>query len=317
MSKNLKLLILIFIAGIFIWSLPLLYLKLRIQPSEIYPEITRLDSIDNKKALIIVAHNDDMFGSVALSRWLCDNKWDVRAFYFKAPPYLKDTIREQNGLRSAAKVAELIGLKEFTLIEQSIRKDSSNTDLNIPYEEFNNVFETDAITHIISDLIDTYRPSVIFTLDDIIGFYGHSDHVFISRCINNACKQNKSDSSFPVRLIYQTSIPPSQAEGVMVNYQKLHYFRNFWGIGQLIKNRGFKESIYTKASKIYDCDGMPEPNVRFKIDSLSKYKRKFLDSWAPSEKKNLRRFIPFCYWYPDRIFYSMFNYEYFREIKIE
>jgi len=316
MRKPLKFLIFTFIAGTVIYFLPLLYLKLRVQPSEIYPEVANLVSIDNKKALIIVAHHDDMFGCVAFTKWLCDNNWDVRAFYFRSPPYRKDTIREQNGILSTSKVSEIIGLKEFTLIEQSLRKDTIIDDLNIPYEEFKNVFEIDTITCVISDLIATHKPSIIFTLDDIIGFYGHSDHVFVSRTITNVCQQNKSNQSFPVQLIYQTVYTPSQVEGVMVNYQKLHHFKNLWGIRELIRNKGFNESVYTKAKEIYDCDGMPSPNVQFKLDSLSMYKRRFLVSWAPSEKKNLKRFIPFCYWYPNWIYYKMFNFEYFRIINL-
>jgi hypothetical protein len=314
--KSLKFGIFTFIAGIFIYFLPLLYLILRIQPTEIYPEVANLDLIDNKKALIIVAHHDDMFGCVAITKWLCDNNWDVRAFYFKPPPYRRDSIRERNGILSTSKVEEIIGLKEFTLIDQPLRKETSIGELNIPYAEFKNVFEIDSVTSAISDLIANFKPSVIFTLDNVIGFYGHSDHVFVSRTINNVCQQNKSNPSFPVQLIYQTVLPPSQAKGVMVDYQKLHHFRNFWGIRELLKHRGFNESIYTKAKEIYDCDGMPSPNVQFKIDSLSMCKRRFLVSWAPSEKKNLKRFIPFCYWYPNWIFYKIFNYEYFRENKI-
>ena len=48
-------------------------------------------------------------------------------------------------------------------------------------------------------------------------------------------KQNKSNQSFPVQMIYQTVYTPSQSEGVMVNYQKLHHFRNFWGIREVDK----------------------------------------------------------------------------------
>lgn len=317
MRKLLKFAIIISILGIIIYWIPLLYLGVVVKPTESYPEVSNIESINNKKALIIVAHHDDMFGCVAISKWLCNNDWDVRAFYFKAPSYQYDTIREINGINSSSEVKKMIGLKEFTLLEQSLRNDSIVYDLNIPYKAFNNVFSTDTIENIITGLISIHNPSIIFTLDDIIGFYGHSDHVFVSQTITNICQKNKSDSIFPVKMIYQSVYPESQTDGVMVKYHKLHYFRNMWGINELIRGGGFSESIYTKAKTIYSCEKMPVPDTQFRIDTLSLYKRKFLDSWARSEKKNLKRFIPFCYWYPHWVYYKMFNYEYFRSIRLE
>jgi hypothetical protein len=316
MRKLRILMIIILLCGILIYCLPLLYLKLEVQPSEQYSEVPYLDTISHKHALIIVAHNDDCFGSVAVTKWLCSRGWEVRAFYFKAPSFLKDSIRELNGINSAKKVRDLIGLTEFTLIDQPLRQDSPVSDMNVPYSEFTATFRSDTIESVIENLISIHQPSVIFTLDDIIGFYGHADHIFVSRAILNVCNRNKSNTGFPVQLIVQSVLPHSVAEGVMVKYQKLHHFRSPWGIRKLIKERGFGESVYTKAKKIYKCDGMPLPDIQFRIDTLSLYKRQFLDSWAPSEKKSLRRFIPFSYWYPHGIYYKMFNYEYFRVIDI-
>lgn len=317
MRKLIKITIIITILGVIVYWLPLLYLGAAIKPTESYPEESIIESINNKNALIIVAHHDDMFGCVAISKWLCDNDWDVRAFYFKGPSYWYDSIREINGINSTTEVAEIIGLKEFTLIEQTLRNDSVVDDLNIPYKTFNDVFRSDTIEKVITDLISTHKPSIIFTMDDIIGLYGHSDHVFVSQTITSICQKNRSDSTFPVKMIYQTVYPETQSEGVMIKYQRLHYFRSFWGIGRLIKSGGFGKSIYTKAKDIYNCDGMPAPDIQFKIDTLSVHKRRFTDSWAPSEKKNIKRYVPFCYWYPHWIYYKMFNYEYFRSIKIK
>ena len=116
-----KFAIIILVLGIIIYWLPLFYLGAVIKPTESYPEESTIESINNKKALIIVAHHDDMFGCVAISKWLCNNDWDVRAFYFKAPSYRYDSIREIDGINSTMEVAEIIGLKEFTLIEQTLK----------------------------------------------------------------------------------------------------------------------------------------------------------------------------------------------------
>jgi len=317
MKKLKKWIIIVLVFGILIYWLPLLFLKLEVQPDESYPEDTYLDTIGNKRALIIVAHHDDSYGSMAAAKWLCLRGWDVGAFYFKAASFLRDSIREANGINSAEKVKNLIGLREFTLIDQPLRMDSPVSNINVLYSEFATTFRSDTIESVIEKLIFIYQPSVIFTMDDIIGLYGHSDHVFVSQAILKVCDRNRTDTGFPVQMIYQYVMPPSEAEGAMNKYLKLHSFGNPWRIRKLIRERGFSESVYNTAKKIYHCDGMPLPDVQFRIDTLSIYKRRFLESWAPSEKKNIRRFIPFCYLYPHRIYFKMFNYEYFRVIKIQ
>ena len=316
MKKLRKWILILLLSGILIYWLPLLFLKLEVQPDETFPEDPYLDTIGNKRALIIVAHHDDSYGSMAAAKWLCTRGWDVRAFYFKATSFLRDSVREANGIASTKRVMNLIGLKEFTLIEQPLRRDSPVSDINVPYSEFAATFRIDTIENVIEDLISVHHPSVIFTMDDIIGLYGHSDHVFVSRAILDVCNRNRSNGSFPVQMIYQCVMPPSETEGIMDKYLKLHSFGTPWRIRKLIRDRGFSESIYTKAKKIYHCDGMPLPDIQFRIDTLSIYKRRFLESWAPSEKKNIRRFIPFCYLYPHWIYFKMFNYEYFRVIEI-
>ena len=206
MKKLRKWILILLLSGILIYWLPLLFLKLEVQPDETFPEDPYLDTIGNKRALIIVAHHDDSYGSMAAAKWLCTRGWDVRAFYFKATSFLRDSVREANGIASTNRVMNLIGLKEFTLIEQPLRRDSPVSDINVPYSEFAATFRIDTIENVIEDLISVHHPSVIFTMDDIIGLYGHSDHVFVSRAILDVCNRNRSNGSFPVQMIYQCVI---------------------------------------------------------------------------------------------------------------
>jgi len=189
--------------------------------------------------------------------------------------------------------------------------------VNYPYADFKYIFLIDSVETTILNLINKYQPSVIFTLDNIIGLYGHTDHVLISQSILNVCNRNKSIDNFPVERIYQSVMPPSQTTGVMVKYQKFRQFLKPSRIISMIQNKGFEASIYVNAKRIYGCTGMPLPDTKIQIDTLSKYKKEFLTCWSASETKNLKRFIPLYHWYPHWIYYKIFDYEYFETIAIK
>lgn len=320
MRKRVKIFVsVLFFLSILWYLMPLLYLYAVIKPAETYPIDTFLQTVKNKRALIIVAHHDDSYGNVAVAKLLTNMNWDVRAFYFSPTlNQIEHIEREKNGVQSANKVADLLNLEEFSRLDQVLRFDSIvDHRVNYPYADFKYIFQIDSVETTILNLINKYQPSVIFTLDNVIGLYGHSDHVFISQSILNVCNRNKSIDNFPVERIYQSVMPPSQTRGVMVKYQKFRQFLKPSKIISLIKNKGFEESVYVDAKRIYGCTGMPLPDTQIQIDTLSKYKKEFLMCWSPSETKDLKRFIPFYHWYPHWIYYKIFDYEYFKTIAIK
>ncbi len=55
----------------------------------------------------------------------------------------------------------------------------------------------------------------IFTLDNNIGGYGHSDHLLVSQLVLDECTRRKNDSGFAVNYIYQAVFTPSMAENIL------------------------------------------------------------------------------------------------------
>ena len=278
-----------------------------------------MQACTNKKALVIVAHNDDWYGNAATAKFLTNLKWDVNAFYFSPTlNQIEHPDRELLGLESANKVKGLFDLCEFSRLDQTLRFDSIKTHLlNYPYHKFIDIYKTDSVKSVILDLIERFQPSVIFTLDDSIGLYGNSDHVFVSQTILKVCIEESIREDFPVERIYQVVMPPKQADGVMNNFLKVRSFLKPYRIFSLLQNKGFEESVYSNAKKICECKGMPLPTTQFKIDNLSKYKKEFIQSWSKHETKNFKRFVPFYNLYPHWIYYKILNYEYFRVIEID
>ena len=141
--------------------------------------------------------------------------------------------------------------------------------------------------------IKKYNPSVIFTLDNEIGFYGNPEHVLVGQVAVEICSLYKDSSNFSVKKIYHGVFPYSQAEKIMG-----------------------KGKVYTEGKKIYRCNGMPTPDVQINISSFTTIKKKIFLAHA-SQHRNLKKFYPFYHYYPGWLYFGIFNKEYFRIISFE
>ena len=52
--------------------------------------------------------------------------------------------------------------------------------------------------------IEKYKPTVVFSLDNITGAYGHPEHVCVSQCVIDVCSEMKNSAGFSVKKIYQS-----------------------------------------------------------------------------------------------------------------
>ena len=309
----------LFLAGVILYMLPYLYCRIALNTSREYPEDVYLKTETNKRALILVAHDDDWYGCVGTVRQLCEQGWDVSAYCFYPGPDSEE-LAERNISRKAGtkKCAHLIGLREFTGIDMNLRIYPDETSYrSIPYAEFEQVYHMDSVKSVISRIIYLEGPSVIFTLDDSIGLYGHPEHVLISQTIRRVCEQNRSQTGFPVRRIYQSVLPPDMAEGIMVKYNRIHPYLNckrlYW---HWTHHALDSETIYSEAKENYGCTGMPLPDVEIPVSRYSKYRNDFITCF-PTERKNFKLFVPFFNWYPYRMYYGGFDKEYYRILEIQ
>ena len=121
-KKYRRIISLVILAGVILYLLPYLYCRLVLATSCTYPEDDFLLSEKNKKALILVAHDDDSYGCVGTVGQLCEQGWQVSAFCFYGDPLIpEDSIRTARRKEGILRCAEITGLKEFRGIEMNLR----------------------------------------------------------------------------------------------------------------------------------------------------------------------------------------------------
>ncbi|MEO8088520.1 MAG: hypothetical protein ABI763_17000, partial [Bacteroidota bacterium] len=192
--------------------------------------------------------------------------------------------------------ASISGIKNLELVDVDILNGSDTIPepwMPVPYLRFPEYFKLDTLKYIIANAIFKYKPSVIFTLDDVIGGYGHPQHIAISRCINDVCRLFKDTIDFPVKKIYQSVFPHSQEEKIFSPLP-----------------------AHQSGKIIYGVKGMPEPDVFVQINDFGNKKKNFMCAFE-SQKRNIRKVWPYYNWYPSWIYFRIFDKEYFRTLEVK
>ena len=262
-------------------------------PKEEFQEDHYLDSATNKTAIIIVAHDDDAISFAGTVSRLIEQGWDVTTLCFYGSWKSEENQTRKEELQKAA---TLSGIKNLELIDIDIVNGSDTVAepwMPVPYNRFQEYFKLDTIRYIITNAIFKYKPSVIFTLDDSIGGYGHPQHIAVSRCVNDVCRLFKDTVDFPVRKIYQAVFPFSMAEKIT---------------GDL--------PAYQAGKKVYGVAGMPAPDVYVSIADGGEKKKGFMCSFE-SQKQNIKKIWPYYNWYPAWIYFGIFDKEFFRNIDVK
>lgn len=265
-----------------------------LRPSENFQEDTFLKSVTKKTALIIVAHDDDATLFSGTTSLLAANDWNIsfECFYTNLYKPEINPIRKQEMIN----IKEIEGFKNLELIDFTVRRclDTIKTPwLPIPYDEFSENFKIDSLSMFILQAIEKYQPTVIFTLDDLIGFYGHPEHVIVGQTVVNICREYKDSLNFPVKKIYQSVWPRSQAEKIMKNIPTYH-----------------------KGKNIYKCEGMPTPDVEIDISSFGSTKKKVLKAHT-SQHRSIKRYFKYYHFYPAWIYFKIFNKEFFKVVSVD
>lgn len=263
-----------------------------LKPKEEYPDDTFLQNEQNKTALIIVAHDDDAGTFCGTTSLLAANGWNVNFLCFYTPFHRP----EDNPIRKLEmqRVAEIQGLVGLDLIDFAIAKEEVNQGwMPIPYKEFPMRYKIDSLSLLIDESISKFGPSVIFTLDNTIGWYGHPEHVLVGQLVEQICRSRRDSIDFPVKRIYQMVYPPTMAKKTMD-----------------------KKGIYQSGKEIYQCVGMPEPDIQIDISSFAITKKKVFLAHA-SQHRNIKKFFPYYRIIPGWIYWRIFRYEYFNILNIK
>ncbi len=179
----------------------------------------------------------------------------------------------------------------FDIILRKGRDKIEKPWLPIPYTDFDSAYNKEiALTHI-ANFIAKNKPSVIFTLDDIMGGYGHPDHVFISKLIVAYCMQHQNDSAFSVERIYQAVFDPKMNERILNDMD-----------------------AFKLAKKIYKVETTPKPDVYFSLKGREVIKKQALLTYT-TEQNSLTKIWPYYNYYPATIYFKIFDKEYYRVLK--
>ncbi len=263
--------------------------------TEHYPEDTFLKSItNNKRALIITAHDDDAFACSGTFLGLIKNGWKVRQVAFL------DRRPEKREFFKV--VAEKAGFAGYDLLDIKYRTDLDSGKQQyqpLSYQRIAEVFCHDTVYNLVGRIIDSFAPEVIFTLDDSIGGYGHPDHIFMSRIVKEYCQQHADAPAFKVRRIYQSVFSPSMAESM------------------IIKNSWVTYNLFDEARKLYGLKGMPVPDCEVSISGNASAKKTFMSGFGPKDQRNIRKFAPAYEYYPAWLYFRIFDREFFHIINIK
>lgn len=261
--------------------------------TENFPNDSYLDSVSNKRALVIVAHDDDdcaMSGTIAK---LTSQGWEIKQLTFKN--HVSDKTKKNP--------ADIICLgNEPILIDGNYRIGADTMKMPfipISYQEITQQYLTKKVSDTLSNKINNFKPSIIFTLDNIKGGYGHPDHVFLSQLVLDLFNQDKIECD----RIYQ---------GVYTNHMEQEILDK-WLRPQMEKwGYPYPSDI---ANRIYNIDGMPEPNTQIDITQIADIKMKYLMNYPEEARKNLRKFIPYYEDFNSKEYFEIFNREFFRVIE--
>lgn len=257
--------------------------------NETFPADDFLATASNKTALIIVAHDDDAIGCAGTISQLTKKGWQIHFLTFYG-----NWRKEDNIIRKAEvnQVAEIQQLKSVSLVDFNIQKSDTVQQpwMPIPYKNFNEFFKIDSLKLLITAAIQQHQPSVIFTLDNVIGGYGHPEHVCVSQSIIDVCKENKSE--FSVQKIYQAVFSRTLNENILKN-----------------------NPAFIAAKKVYNTSGSPIPTVEIDIIESAADKKDCMMAYE-SQKRNLKKVWPYFDKYPAWIYFRIFPKEYFYVIEV-
>jgi LmbE family N-acetylglucosaminyl deacetylase len=267
-------------------------------PTETYPKDTFLQNVSEKRAMVIVAHDDDasiMSGTIAK---LHMEGWNVRLLSFCDA----DKDRNKRHLAAAEHITTTAGFLDVSSVDY--RNDLDTTKqayMPFPKERFDLIYDKTSARKKLIDSITVFNPTVIFTLDDQMGGYGHPDHVFISSLVAEIVKAGE----VPCQHIYQ---------GVYTNHMEQKIIEERLSV--LLKKWGNYPNPYVAAKQVYGITGMPEPDVEINIEAAAELKMKYLRAYGKAERSNIRKFMPHFEDVSAEKYFKLFNREFFRVLHL-
>ncbi len=174
----------------------------KLAAEEQFPEDVFLASDTIKRAMVVVAHDDDCSAMAGTLAMLKSSGWIIKELCF-----ISGTPGRDSAFRKAAPF--ILNETEFIVMHPEERRpgqDSSTIPyMPIPKKSIPEEFKYNDIAKLITSKIRDYNPSVIFSLDNLIGGYGHPEHLLVSQLLVDSF----AAGAFQARCIYQSVYPNS------------------------------------------------------------------------------------------------------------
>ncbi|MEM6803183.1 MAG: PIG-L family deacetylase [Bacteroidota bacterium] len=261
--------------------------------TETYPEDIFLDTVKHKKALIIVAHDDDDCGMSGTIAKLTASGWTVKQL----------SLVSHLGTPPKQHAAHIICAGNELILADGIYRKGLDTIkhpyLPIPRKEMEQQFLKEKVAKALVSKIQENNPSVIFTLDNIKGGYGHPEHIFISQLVLDLFHRG----DIAAQKIYQSVYTDHMEKEIVDTWLKAKMEK--WNYPH----------ASTIANELYGIDGMPEPHVQVSIRRYGEAKMAYLKAYPEIVRKNLRKFIPYHEQFEGHTYFSIFDREFFRVIE--
>lgn len=265
---------------------------------EQYPPDTLLTALSPGRAMVVIAHDDDMCAMTGTLSILHKKGWLIKVLSIDKGPKRNEAHRKS--CRHLADTVSFLPLKP-----EQLRRDTKSDQppyYAFPKSAFDTVFILEQVKPLLLTEISSFKPDVLFTLDHELGGYGHPEHVFISDLVFQMAQQGKITPQY----LYQSVFTDHMEVSIMGRHRK-----------RMI-SWGFPGDEWDKAKEVYQTpNGMPEPDVQITIVSEAEEKKQFLMSYNERERKTLGFFIPAFQEYTAQEYFSIFDREFFRIIRVD
>ena len=249
--------------------------------TEKYPEDQFLDTVSNKKALVVVAHDDDDCAMSGTIEKLKAAGWTVQHICFVTHLDVAGTEKiPTDGIYRA-------GLDTM-----------KNPYMPIPASEFEKQFPRTKIADALLEKVNAFQPAAIFTLDNELGGYGHPEHIFISKLVYDLFQAGQLNT----QRIYQSVYTDHMEKEIVDNW-----------LDARLKKWGYPNATRI-AREMYHIGGMPEPTAEVNIRPYASQKMSYLRNYPEDVRKNLRKFVPYFEEFDAETYFSVFDKEYFRVV---
>lgn len=274
------------------------YFKSQIQDDTIPQTETLIPENLPKKALAIFAHPDDEITIIGTMRMLKEQDVETSICYMtRGEAGLNGSIIDVSKIKELAdtslnKLKKQLGQRRTKEVDNVAKILALNHHemFDFPDSGTSNV-PMDSLKKVVRALIQKYKPSILFTLDDKVGLYGHPDHRNVSRAVLEVFQEDKGNADFTPQKLYQVTLPKQ-----MIAFA-------------LKMADGFRKNYPKDPTK-----GLPEANVCVDISAFGAYKRNAMLAHV-SQRPTFDDMQPGFATIPPSIYFRIFDREYFHLVE--